>query len=64
MAKKGTPGHIEFVQLNEKRYSREELEEIVREILEKEKSDLKTYMESKKEGSYVIQSRSRQPQKG
>ena len=57
MAKKGTPGHIEFVQLNEKRYSREELEEIVREILEKEKSDLKTYMESKKEGSYVIQSR-------
>ena len=57
MAKKGTPGHIDFVTLNEKRYSRLELEEIVNEILEKEKSDLKTYMESKKDGSYVIQSR-------
>ena len=57
MAKKGTPGHIDFITLNEKRYSRLELEEIVNEILEKEKSDLKTYMESKKDGSYVIQSR-------
>lgn len=57
MAKKGTPGHIDFVVLNEKRYSYNELKEIMDEILDKAKSDPKTYLESQKEGSFVVQSR-------
>ena len=57
MAKKGTPGHIDFVILNEKRYTHRELKEIVDEILDKAKSDPKTYLESEKEGSFVVQSR-------
>ena len=57
MAKKGTPGHIDFVILNEKRYSYRELKEIMDEILDKAKSDPKTYLESDKEGSFVVQSR-------
>ena len=57
MAKKGTPGHIDFEILNEKRYSYKELKEIVDEILDKAKSDQKTYLESEKEGSFVVQSR-------
>lgn len=57
MAKKGTPGHIDFEVLNERRYSYRELKEIVDEILDKAKSDPKTYLESEKEGSFVVQSR-------
>ena len=57
MAKKGTPGHIDFVVLNEKRYTHRELKEIMDEILDKAKSDPKTYLESEKEGSFVVQSR-------
>ena len=57
MAKKGTPGHIDFEILNEKRYTYRDLEKIVAEILDKAKSDPKTYLESDKEGSYVVQSR-------
>jgi ATPase len=57
MAKKGTPGHIDFVILNEKRYTYRELNEIAEEILDKAKSDPKTYLESDKEGSFVVQSR-------
>ncbi len=57
MAKKGTPGHIDFVILNEKRYNYRELHEIAQEILDKAKNDPKTYLESDKEGSFVVQSR-------
>ena len=57
MAKKGRPGHIDFEVLSEKRYSYKELKKIVDEILDKAKSDPKTYLESEKEGSFVVQSR-------
>ena len=57
MAKKGTPGHIDFVILNEKRYTYRELNEIAEEILDKAKNDPKTYLEGDLEGSYVVQSR-------
>ena len=57
MAKKGTPGHVNFEVLSEKHYSYKELKKIVDEILDKAKSDPKTYLESKKEGSFVVQSR-------
>ncbi|MEE1129387.1 MAG: PINc/VapC family ATPase [Methanobrevibacter sp.] len=57
MAKKGTPGHIDFVKLENKPYSYSQLHEIVDEILDKANSDSKTYLESAKEGSFVVQSR-------
>lgn len=57
MAKKGTPGHIDFDVLSEKIYTHRELKKIVDEILDKAKSDPKTYLESEKEGSFVVQSR-------
>ncbi|MBE6497059.1 MAG: ATPase [Methanobrevibacter sp.] len=57
MAKKGTPGHIEFVKLENKPYSYSQLSDIVEEILEKAKNDPKTYLESDMEGSFVVQSR-------
>ena len=57
MAKKGTPGHVNFEVLSEKRYSYKELKKIVDEILDKAKSDPKTYLESEKEGSFIVQSR-------
>ncbi|WP_297827624.1 PINc/VapC family ATPase [uncultured Methanobrevibacter sp.] len=57
MAKKGTPGHIDFVKLENKPYTYAQLHEIVDEILDKAHSDSKTYLESAKEGSFVVQSR-------
>lgn len=57
MAKKGTPGHVNFEILSEKPYSYRELNKIVEEILDKAKNDPKTYLESDKEGSFVVQSR-------
>ena len=57
MAKKGTPGHIDFVKLEDKPYSYSQIHEIVDEILDKANSDSKTYLESAKEGSFVVQSR-------
>ena len=35
MAKKGTPGHIDFVKLDDKPYTYSQLHEIVDEILDK-----------------------------
>ena len=57
MAKKGIPGHIDFVKLENKPYTYAQLHEIVDEILDKAHSDSKTYLESAKEGSFVVQSR-------
>ena len=57
MAKKGVPGHIKFVKLSDKPYTYTELKKIMDEILDKAKSDSKTYLESEKEGSFVVQSR-------
>ena len=57
MAKKGVPGHIDFVKLENKPYSYSQIHEIMDEILDKAKSDPKTYLESSKEGSFVVQSR-------
>lgn len=57
MAKKGTPGHVDFKILNKKRYTYKELKKIADEILDKTKNDPKTYLESEKDGSFVVQSR-------
>ncbi len=57
MAKKGTPGNIDFVKLEDEPYSYSQIHEIIDEILDKANSDSKTYLESAKEGSFVVQSR-------
>ncbi|MBQ9026514.1 MAG: Flp pilus assembly complex ATPase component TadA [Methanobrevibacter sp.] len=57
MAKKGKPGHIDFVKLSDEVYNHTKLQEIIDEIIDKARSDAKTYMESIKEGSIVVQSR-------
>lgn len=57
MAKKGTPGHIKFVKLSDEIFNYGMLQEIIDEIIEKARSDSKTYLESVKEGSIVVQSR-------
>lgn len=57
MAKKGTPGHIKFVKLSDEVFNHAKLQKIIDEILEKSRSDAKTYLESVKEGSIVVQSR-------
>ena len=56
MAKKGKPGHIEFVKLSRDFLTKSTLEEMVDELLEREKHDNKTFLESKMDGSMVIQS--------
>ena len=57
MAKKGTPGHINFIKLSDEVYNHAKLKEIIDEIMDKARTDAKTYLESVKEGSIVVQSR-------
>lgn len=57
MAKKGTPGHIKFVKLSDEIFNHSMLQELIDEIIDKSRSDSKTYLESVKEGSFVVQSR-------
>ena len=57
MAKKGTPGHIKFVKLSDEKFNHSMLQELIDEIIDKSRSDSKTYLESVKEGSFVVQSR-------
>ena len=57
MAKKGTPGHIKFVKLSDEKFNYGMLQEIIDEIIDKARNDSKTYLESIKEGSIVVQSR-------
>lgn len=57
MAKKGTPGHINFIKLSDEVYNHAKLKEIIDEIVDKARTDAKTYLESVKEGSIVVQSR-------
>ena len=57
MAKKGTPGHIKFIKLSDEVFNHSMLQELIDEIIDKARSDSKTYLESVKEGSFVVQSR-------
>lgn len=57
MAKKGKPGHVDFVKIGTKPYSHTDILEIYYEILEKTRHDPKSYLESNKNGSKVIQFR-------
>ncbi|WP_409200258.1 PINc/VapC family ATPase [Methanobrevibacter sp. DSM 116169] len=56
-AKKGTPGNIKLTKLDESPTTYKELKRLTDEILELERNDSKTYLESEKDGSIIVQSR-------
>ncbi len=57
MAKKGKPGKIELVKIGSKPLKRSEIHRMAREIVERAKSDLKSFIEIEMEGATVVQFR-------
>lgn len=57
LAKKGTPGNIKLVKIGKKPLRRTEIEKMTREIVERAKSDFKSFVEIEMEGATVIQFR-------
>jgi ATPase len=57
MAKCGKPGNIKLVELSKTPTSYETLEKYANEIMEKARTDFKTYLEVDMEGATVVQSR-------
>ncbi|MBM4240153.1 MAG: PIN domain-containing protein [Euryarchaeota archaeon] len=57
MAKKGKPGGINLVKVDTRPITRVELENMSREIVERAKSDFKSFIEIEREGATVVQFR-------
>lgn len=57
MAKKGTPGNIKLVRVGHKPLSYQEIERMAKEIVERTKSDFKSFIEIEREGATVVQFR-------
>ncbi|MDI9624615.1 MAG: PINc/VapC family ATPase [Methanothermobacter sp.] len=57
MAKKGKPGKIKLVKIGSKPLKRSEINRMAREIVERAKSDLKSFIEIEMEGATVVQFR-------
>lgn len=57
MAKKGTPGNIKLVKIGSRPLSYPEIEGMAREIVERAKSDFKSFIEIEREGATVVQFR-------
>lgn len=57
MAKKGTPGNINLVNIAKKPLRHSEIQGMAREIVERAKSDFKSFIEIEMEGATVIQFR-------
>ena len=57
MAKKGTPGNIKLVKIGSKRLKRIEIEKMAREIIERAKSDFRSFIEIEMDGATVVQFR-------
>jgi len=57
MAKKGTPGNIKLVKIGSKPLKYAEIERMAREIVERTKSDFKSFIEIEREGATVVQFR-------
>lgn len=55
LAKKGLPGSWELVKINEKKLSRDEIEEIAKEIVERARIDENSFVEIARKGSTVVQ---------
>lgn len=57
LAKKGSPGNIKLVKIGYKPLKRIEIDKMAREIVERAKSDFKSFIEIEMEGATVIQFR-------
>ena len=57
MAKKGKPGNIKLVKIRSKPLNRGQIEYMSREIVERAKSDFKSFIEIEREGATVVQFR-------
>jgi len=57
MAKKGTPGNIKLVKVGSRPLHYAEIESMAREIVERAKSDFKSFIEIEREGATVVQFR-------
>lgn len=57
LAKKGSPGNIKLVKIDSKPLKRVEIDKMSREIVERAKSDFKSFIEIEMEGATVIQFR-------
>lgn len=57
MAKKGTPGNVKLVKIGSRPLSYSKIETMAREIVERAKSDFKSFIEIEREGATVIQFR-------
>lgn len=57
LAKKGKPGDIKLVQIDSKPLKRIEIDKMAREIVERAKSDFKSFVEIEMDGATVIQFR-------
>ncbi|MBI5458274.1 PINc/VapC family ATPase [Methanobacterium sp.] len=57
MAKKGKPGNTKLVRIRSKPLSRGQIEYMAREIVERAKSDFKSFIEIEREGATVVQFR-------
>ena len=56
-AKKGKPGNIKLEKISNKKITYDEINEYIRDILEKSNSDKRTYLEANLDGAKVIQSK-------
>jgi len=56
-AKKGTPGNIKLVKIGSRPLSYQEIESMAKEIVERTKSDFKSFIEIEREGATVVQFR-------
>jgi len=57
LAKKGTPGNTKLVRIRTKPLTRGQIEYMAREIVERAKSDFKSFIEIEREGATVVQFR-------
>jgi len=57
LAKKGKPGEVKLVKVSEERSTRDELEDMAKEIMETARRDDKSYIEMDSKGASVIQLR-------
>ena len=57
MAKKGTPGNIKLVKIGSRPLTYHEIESMAKEIMERTKSDFKSFIEIEREGATVVQFR-------
>ncbi|WP_414469385.1 PINc/VapC family ATPase [Methanobacterium sp. ACI-7] len=57
MAKRGTPGDIKLTKIGSRPLSYQEMESMAREIVERSKSDFKSFIEIEREGATVVQFR-------